>query len=149
VSPRRFNGWEPTETHTFLNQAGDPCPMGDAWKVVVTREPEWNERTRNLALGLSLHDRQTCPGCGLHESIRNDPENLFQLEVEHCPVCRRRDTYLRTLAEQDEKADQPGKPRRPADIPRPADGRHILLRPISRQEAEQNKQRRAQRRRDA
>lgn len=110
----------------------------------VTRhlEPEFDDDTRNVLEGLALHDRQLCPGCGLHESVHNDLPGIT-FEDRFCDVCKSQDVYARVLAERDEdavKKDGKGQPiKQRADAPQPADGRHVYLRPLSAAEVEERK----------
>lgn len=100
-------------------------------------EPEWDDATRRQVEALAQHDREVCPGCGMHESILADPEhNAFTFEERLCKVCAGQDAYGRVVAEKDDWAleDLGEKPKSRDEIqkwamrPRPGDGRHIYLR---------------------
>lgn len=124
-SPKRLNGWEPTWVTEY--------EYDDADRLIrsVTRmaEPEWDDATRHQAEGLALMERDSCPGCGLHSSILADPENhRFTFDARVCAVCKAQDTYGRVVAERDEKQSLKDAP---ANVPRPGDGRHIYLRPVT------------------
>lgn len=58
---RRFNGWEPVETH--IHYDADDNVTG---RTEVVREPEWDDEQRALALDMTDYDRMTCRGCGGH-----------------------------------------------------------------------------------
>lgn len=95
----------------------------------VTRmvEPEWDDNTRAQAEDLAALERESCPGCGLHSSILDDPEhNRFTFEDRVCEVCKAQHVYGRMLAAQDEREGQRFKDASPT-IPRPGDGRHTYL----------------------
>lgn len=119
--------------------------MADAWTSVVETEPEWDETTRTLVEGLDQYDRDV-HACGLHSSILADPENnKFRLEEDHCEMCASIARRGRVMAEADaawEKTNPGAEPK----VPRPKDGRSLVLRPMTPAEiekAEQAKQERA------
>lgn len=134
MSRRRLLGWEPVEEHAGYDAAGDPAPIGQAVRVVVTREPEWDDDERNRLLALGEYEAGVGP-CGYHHSLTVDPANFFAPHVEECPVCAAGARYMRVLAERDESARADlrsrfrGKP--PADAPDPADGRRVFMRRLS------------------
>lgn len=50
--------------------------MRDAWRVVVTRETEWDDETRDRVLNLAAYDQSMCPcGCGvaMSEATKDQP----------------------------------------------------------------------------
>lgn len=105
----------------------------------ITRqvEAEWDDETRALAEGLERHDREACPGCGLHESILADPEhNHFTFEDRLCSVCKGQDMYGRIIADRDDQEIKRkyGDSEPPPNAARPGDGRHIYLRPMTPEE---------------
>lgn len=102
-------------------------------------EPEWDDETRNLAEGLDMHERQSCPGCGLHESITSDPDAAFTFEERTCPVCQGQDGYARILAERDNKWHEHNQ-NVSAAARQPSDGRMVFMRPMSPDEVEARKQ---------
>lgn len=61
MSLRRFNGWEPDETHIHYNADGV-----ETGRTVVTREPEWDDEQRMIALAMESYEANICPGCGSH-----------------------------------------------------------------------------------
>lgn len=95
-------------------------------------EPEWDDATRVLAEGLKRHDVESCPGCRIHKSILDDPENNgFTFHDDYCAVCAGQDAYGRWLAAMDaDEAD--GK--KPSDFAKPGDGRHVYLRRMTPEE---------------
>lgn len=142
VSPKRFNGWEPSWETVY--------EYDDAGRLVrsVTRqiEPEWDDDTRGLVEGLARYDADCCPGCGMHKSILDDFENHhFTFEERFCPACIDQATYGRVLAERDEEATPKDKQGAPAwDGPRarrPDDGRHVFVRQLTAAEVEERQQR--------
>lgn len=48
--------------------------MADAWSVVVTREPLWDDDDREAAYAVWQDDLERCPECGLPRSVCSDPE---------------------------------------------------------------------------
>lgn len=104
--------------------------MADAWTSVVETEPEWDEHTRTMVEGLDQYEREV-HACGLHSSILNDPEhNRFLLEENHCDMCAAIARRGRVLAEKD-SAWAKANPEAAAKEVRPADGRSLVLRPVT------------------
>lgn len=70
VSPKRFDGWEPTETTTVLayDEQGRPA----RWETV--RESEWDRRQRSLVLAYRLWEAGLCRRCGEHLGHATDPD---------------------------------------------------------------------------
>lgn len=60
-------GDEPSEVHEHFDADGNLTGT-----TVVTREPEWDDESRNLALDLLEHDRMIHRGCGNHMSLSMD-----------------------------------------------------------------------------
>lgn len=114
----------------------------------VTRqlEPEWDDASREIAEGLALMESGICPGCGLHESILDDPDhNAFTFESRVCKVCESQERHARVLHEKDrdwEKANPDAK----ATARRPSDGTHVYLRRMSDAEAAARRERVEERR---
>jgi hypothetical protein len=127
--------------------------MGDAWAVVVETEPEWDDTMRNVVLGLATHDRDCCPGCGLHKSVHRDKSNAFTLDVEVCSVCRSQDIYARVLNAADDEADphdpKTGKSKKLPSESRPADGRHVYMRSLTPSEIDEHRKTTRRRRKEA
>ena len=78
-------GDEPSEVHEHFDADGNLTGT-----TVVTREPEWDDESRNLALDLLEHDRMIHGGCGNHMSESMDPN--YARKVDHaravCQDCR-------------------------------------------------------------
>lgn len=99
-------------------------------------ESEFDDATRELMLGLAQYEAETCPGCNLHKSILDRPDaHRFTFEERVCNVCKAQDTYGRLVADRDEKARKRIE-NAPPSVPRPGDGRHIYLRPLTPEEIE-------------
>lgn len=118
--------------------------MGEAWSTVVTRESEWDDRTRSQVEGLRRYDDECCPGCGMHKSILDDFGNHhFVYDEQWCPACASQSRYGRVVADRDDKAtpkDQNGQPAwETPRTPRPDDGRHTYLRRMSPEEVERRR----------
>lgn len=91
--------------------------------------------------GLDQHDRDCCPGCGLHESVIAHPEKHgFDINDDTCPVCAVYEQHQRVLKDRDEEFERKHPDLRP-NRPRPGDGRHTTLQPLT---SEEMAQRRAQ-----
>lgn len=135
-SPKRFQGWEPTWVTTY--EYDDDGRLTRS--VTKMAEPEWDDGTRTLVEGLGKYDRDCCPGCGLHASILADPEtHRFTFEDDLCAVCKAKAAYGRVVAAKDEAAGKHLKGAPPL-VPRPGDGRHIYLRPLTEAEREKTKE---------
>jgi|GEM_PF-6363218 len=80
-------GDEPAEIHEYRDADGEPCAMADAWTTVVTREPEWDDESRDLVLDLREHDQMIHHGCGNHMSVSMD-SNLSRVVNHHRLVCQ-------------------------------------------------------------
>lgn len=82
--------------------------MADAWSTVVHREPEWDDRARNEAIGLLVAEQTACPSCGLlmedvTAEMRREARNVswgdgrkFEVRVYRCLGC-----MASTLIERD------------------------------------------------
>lgn len=104
-------------------------------------EPEWDDRTRDIAEALALHDADLCDRCGIHPYILEHPE-LFHLTVadRYCPVCALVDKYGRQFDERDadfvrEHTTKKSKDGPPPSLPRPNDGKTIAVRSLTEAEA--------------
>lgn len=89
ISVRRFDGWEPGETH-HLERDG----AGDVTRIHVRREPEWDEESRAWLIALAELEAAECRRCGtdLNESTSpehdaNNPERVAQYEPNLPIVC--------------------------------------------------------------
>lgn len=93
-------------------------------------EPEWDDRSRELAEALALHDQERCPGCGLHPSFLADPDRHLALEDTYCEMCKSQARHGRRVAARDrefEKAHPEAKP----ETPRPTDGLHTRVKALT------------------
>jgi hypothetical protein len=72
ISPKRFGGWEPTETTRYVRDR-----HGKVIKTITTHEVEWDSDQQSLMLALAEYRLQFCPDCGgeLDETMK--PENEF------------------------------------------------------------------------
>lgn len=119
VSPRRLHGWEPKEIHRGIDEEGNQVPIGEAWEIVVQREPEWSENDRNRLLALN-YLRHTTGECGYsHEFITSDDDITGKLHDSTCPFCAALAQNDRIRADAEAKAFKDAPP----DRPRPSDGR--------------------------
>lgn len=93
-------------------------------------------------LALDLYEVKVCPGCGFHDSVTGDPENLIIPEHHVCPVCAGRAQYERVVTQRDEEARALVSKDAPPHTPQPADGRSIIMRQLSPAEADRERERR-------
>lgn len=94
----------------------------------MTREAEWDDHTREQHLALLRYEQECCPGCGIHQSILDDPKhNVFTFEDRRCAVCAASDLYGRVTRARHEAADKDLAARQP----HAADGHHTLLRRVA------------------
>jgi hypothetical protein len=89
---------------------------------VVVREAEWTDTDVRQLLELADVEAGSCKGCGWHESLTGDAENVFEPSSRACPVCAGREQYDRVLADGDDKWRKTHESAKPMD-PRPSDGR--------------------------
>lgn len=99
--------------------------MGEAWEIVTTTEPEWDDRQRDKMLGLALYRRDLCAGCG-YPKVLHEPRYHFAVEVERCPIKSALDRFDRIQGDQDEKVREAQK-NNPSG-PQPKDGRLVSVR---------------------
>jgi hypothetical protein len=59
ISPRRLWGWEAREVHTHEYDAD-----GRVQRVVVEREPEWDQESYAFMVALTDLETAACDGCG-------------------------------------------------------------------------------------
>lgn len=86
ISLKRFDGWEPSETHTYRYSRRDP---GRVTSVKVVREVEWDADERAWMLALHLYRSQVGP-CGhyLPRTAAADAEyRYFSPEPDRCHAC--------------------------------------------------------------
>lgn len=117
ISPRRFDGWEPTERTRFIYD-----DEGRLSEMITTRDPEWDMTDRAIMMGVKdLHsDLHTC-GQPLSESLRyapgTEPEGYVKPDYEaktyFCLACeevaRIQDAWARDDEEKSKK-NQPAYP---------------------------------------
>lgn len=97
-------------------------------RTVVTREAEWDDVERDKMLALAYYEAGICD-CGQHRSLARDKTQVFQLEVEKCPLCAELEAQGRVR----QKADEAVK-KRLKDFPeraRPEDGRKLYVRHLT------------------
>ena len=60
-------------------------------------EGPWDERDRELAQALLLHEASLCDGCSqpLSETLDPDREGWYLVELHSCAACRARDIELK------------------------------------------------------
>lgn len=93
--------------------------------MTVTREPEWDDESREEMLALAEYESGVC-ACGFHKSQTRDKANVFSFQVDHCPVCAGQARYGRLQASDDNEEDERVKGAPPA-APRPNDGRLVSM----------------------
>jgi hypothetical protein len=98
VSLRRFLGWEPVETHVTEH------PDGTVTTTTVTREPEWDESTRQAAYALYEDKAERCPDCGRLRSECSDPETLYYPQLTRCWATAAREVATRKWRAKNEHA---------------------------------------------
>ena len=79
LSLRRWCGWEPREVHT-------PQPDG---AVLVTREPEWDQDSRDWVLALRQWEDSHCPQCNGWLPETTNPANEDAYEATDPGRCHR------------------------------------------------------------
>jgi hypothetical protein len=90
----------------------------------VTREPEWDDVTRNRHLGLAeYHAGVHVGGCGLHESVAKD-DPYFTLDDSRCPVCAAVEAEMRARAKRENEREE----HLDAGAKRASDGRTTFVR---------------------
>lgn len=124
-SEKRILGWEPTVTQQGFDQAGNRVGLSDAWEIVTTTEPEWDDDEREKMLGLALYRAGICSGCGYPRTL-HDPKYHFAVEVERCPIKSAHDRFDRIQGAADEKVREAQKDN--PSMPRPSDGRLVSVR---------------------
>lgn len=96
--------------------------------MTVTREPEWDDESREEMLALADYEAEIC-ACGFHSSITKNTGNHFGFEIDKCPVCAGREQYARLQAEEDAEEERKlEKAKTPPATPRPGDGRRVFMR---------------------
>ena len=95
-------------------------------------EAEWDDEDRGQAEGLARYEIEVCPGCNIHPTVV-DQLGALTWEDRLCGVCRSGAVHTRSLATQDEEWNKQNPDAKPK-VPRPSDGRHSRLRPMSAEE---------------
>ena len=134
MSPSRFDGVEPGESHEFRDREGHPCAMADAWSVVVTREPEWDDYTRGEALADLEVDLARCSECGVEGAVVAVPAatrhwtwgdgRKFEVTSYRCLSCAALDTVKRDATAEAEKH------KAVRGVYAPLDGLRLVVRPV-------------------
>lgn len=102
-------------------------------------EPEWNDHYRSLVEGLALHDRELCPGCGIHPWVKAHPELVhLTLVDEYCDMCKLQDRYGRKVADRDDQWLKEHKDASPG-VARPNDGLHVRMKQLTPAEVAERK----------
>lgn len=91
--------------------------MGQAWSVVVTREPEWDQYARTEAVAALAADRYRCKSCGVAGALVPVPAEdrdwtwgdgrVFRVAAYRCLACAAETTVSRDFTrryEQDKPA---------------------------------------------
>ena len=82
ISVKRFEGWEPTETHEHIYE-GDRLV-----RTIVTREAEWDDQEQGLLLAYVAYKAQLCPsGHYLPESTDPAMEDQYAGRARRCHAC--------------------------------------------------------------
>ena len=102
-----LDGWAPVERHDHYNPAGELT----GW-TIVTREGDWDDRSRDEALALADYEANCCTNCGYHVSIIDNEPLLVPVE-QGCVVCAAMDRHARDLHAGDKKAGKPPEDGRP------------------------------------
>lgn len=135
-SPKAINGWTPTYV-TDYEYDGDGRLVRSITRQV---EPEWDDHSRALAEALERYDKDCCPGCGTHSSIEYESTHLT-FEERFCGFCADQERHARVIAERDDAEtprDKDGHLAWPdVRARRPADGRHLFIRPLNRDELQE------------
>lgn len=78
----------------------------------MTREPEWDARTREWAIEDSYYRSAQCPHCGTHHDLSHDEtvgRNVERIERDTCLDCKAiegvREQYHRERRHTDESCD--------------------------------------------
>lgn len=103
----------------FYDAAGERCAAGDAWLVVTTREPEWDDSSRGRAMRLGEYEDGFCQcGCGLPLTVARDKTRAFVVDEFTCHAGR----ALEQIREQKRQQAEAQK------LP-PQHGHHLYVRP--------------------
>lgn len=101
-----FDGWVPREVHETYsvdpdNPDAEPVKTGF---VVITRESEWDDVSRDKAFELVDYEEGLCPcGCGLPIAVTHDPAQAKLGYMIHEYRCFARKSIERYRRAQEEK----------------------------------------------
>lgn len=84
ISPRCFLGYELKTVTRYEYDAS-----GRVVRSVTTREPEWDDEDRELALGLLAYEADLCPGCKQPMAETTDPANEGRYVADLAIRCHR------------------------------------------------------------
>lgn len=96
---------------------------------------------------MAEYDRGCCPGCGVHRSIRDNPEeHVFGIDENDCAICAYVERHARRASVRDhdwEQRNPAPESKAPlkqqlahASTKRPRDGRHVYLQHMTPEQAE-------------
>lgn len=103
----------------FYDADGDRCAAADAWLVVTTREPEWDDSSRGRAMRLGEYESGFCQcGCNQPLEVARDPQQVFVVDEFTCHAGRALDIVREEQKKQAEAQNLPPKP-----------GHHLYVRP--------------------
>lgn len=115
-------GWEPRETHTYYDAAGEPCVAAEAHTTVVTRETEWDDEQVTRMLALDYIEAGVCAcGCGLPREVAHDEKSNLATQSVICHA-RKWLTVDQRDAEQSAKHPKDRDPKWVAGQALPGDG---------------------------
>lgn len=102
-------------------------------------EPEWTDRYRDVVLALALHDRELCPGCGLHPAVLADRDHVhLTLEDTFCEMCKLQARHGRRVGAMEEEFLKANKDPAPEKT-RPTDGLHTRMKNLTPAEVAERK----------
>lgn len=103
----------------FYDAAGERCAAGDAWLVVTTREPEWDDSSRGRAMRLGEYEDGFCQcGCNQPLEVARDKTRVFVVDEFTCYAGRALAQVKETRRKQAEAQNQPEQ-----------HGHHMYVRP--------------------
>lgn len=90
-----------------FDAAGEPCRAADAFRSVVTTEPEWDEASRNRVLRLTEYEAGMCPcGCGNQLDVALDETQAFKVDTFTCRARKAIEQVKRTDKKSKEKGPE-------------------------------------------
>jgi hypothetical protein len=105
-----FDGWVPREVHEtwVIDPDNSDKPVKTGY-VVVTRESDWDDTSRDKALGLTEYEESLCScGCGLPMSVVRDPEQVklgYMIHEYRCSAQQATEKHRR--AQREKHKDSP------------------------------------------